>query len=143
MYRVYATKADLEKWMSPDMAPDNAVSLLSSASALVEDATLTAIYTTKSDGMPRNKYISGAFRDATCEQAKFWATNGLDPEKDAYSIGARAGASSKSIAGASFSYDSTELTRVTRAKLAALQTLCPNAARILRNAGLLTTTVQS
>lgn len=142
MVRIYATIRDLEAWTGRN-PPGNAGSLLRSASVLVEDATLTAVYSTDKDGMPRNPNIAKTFRDATCEQVRFWADNGLDPQADTLTVSTQAGVSAKTISGAQISYDSSDLAKVRQAKLNSLQALSLDAARILRNAGLLSTAVRT
>lgn len=138
--RVYATPADLQEWTG-QAPPDNAVPLLRSASALVEEATMLAVYPVFSDGMPRGADHVGAFRDATCAQAAFWAANGLDPAAgELVELGKRV-ASSKSVKGASVSYDAADAAAAKQARVDALRTLCAEAFQILRNAGLVSAVV--
>ena len=142
MPRIYATPEDLTDWTGKP-APANATSLLRSASVLVEDATLTAIYTVDRDGKPTQPAIRQAFLEATCEQAGFWADNDLDPAKGARSTQAQRLVTTKAISGASISYDANDAARTKQAKIDALDQLNANALRILRNAQLVTTAVQS
>jgi len=138
--RIYATASDVQEWTG-QAPPDNVVPLLRSASALVEDATMLAVYPVDTSGMPRHADHSAAFRDATCAQVAFWATNDLDPTTgELVEVGKRV-ASSKSIKGASVSYDASDMARAKQARVDALITLCAAAFQILRNAGLISTVV--
>lgn len=138
--RVYATPADLQEWTG-QAPPENAVPLLRSASAMVEEVTMLAVYSVDSTGAPRNSEVAAAFRDATCEQAAYWAANGLDPAKGELGEQGKKVASSKSIKGASVSYDSADLAASKQARIEALTTICTAAFQILRNAGLVSTVV--
>ena len=138
--RIYATAADVLEWTG-QAPPDNVVPLIRSASALVEEATMLAVYAVDSEGMPRHAGHAAAFRDATCEQVAFWAANDLDPTTgELVEVGKRV-ASSKSIKGASVSYDAADAARAKQARVDALSTLCVAAFQILRNAGLISTVV--
>jgi len=138
--RVYATSADVQEW-TETAPPDNVVSLLRSASALVEETTMLAVYPVGSDGYPTSPAHVAAFREATCEQVAFWAANGLDPAKDGLDEQAVKVASSKSIKGASVSYDSADSAKAKKARVDALSMLCRASFSILRNAGLISTVV--
>lgn len=138
--RIYATAADVQEWTG-QAPPDNVVPLLRSASALVEEATMLAVYAVDSDGMPRHADHAAAFKEATCEQVSFWAANDLDPTTgELVEVGKRV-ASSKSIKGASVSYDAADTARAKQARVDALRALCTSAFSILRNAGLISTVV--
>ena len=138
--RIYATAADVQEW-TDQAPPDNVVPLLRSASALAEEATMLAVYAVDTAGMPRHADHSAAFRDATCAQVAFWAANGLDPAKGGLDEQAVKVTSSKSIKGASVSYDSVDSAKAKQARVDALTTLCPAAFSILRNAGLVSAVV--
>ena len=142
MARTYATPADLTAWTT-EPAPVNAVGLLRSASTLVEKATITAVYRVDTNGMPLDPRIRSTFKDATCEQAAFWATNNIDPAKGDLAIQSEKIASSKSISGASISYDTNDATVAKQARIMALTHLCETAWAILRNDGLTSTKVCS
>ncbi|GAA3705408.1 hypothetical protein GCM10023081_46800 [Arthrobacter ginkgonis] len=135
MARNYATAADLQEWTGA-APPANAAGLLRSASSLVERDTLTAIYAHDTDGYATEPGTATAFREAVCAQAAFWAANGLDPTAGALGIQAERVASSKSIKGASVSYDTADAAATKAARVAALETLCSEAWRILSTAGL-------
>lgn len=135
--RVYATEADLASWTGKD-APANAAVLLRHASTLVEGATRNAVYRTDGLGMPTVSTVAGAFESATCAQVAFWAANNLDPTAGALPIAGEKVAASKSIKGASVSYDTQAAQASKEARIAALQFLCLEAWQILDNEGLIT-----
>lgn len=132
--RLYATPEDLAEWLDP--VPENAASLLRSASGLVRSETMTARYATDTDGYPTDTALRTAFRDAVCAQVKFWADLKVDPSTGA--AGVRPAAASKSIGGASITYEAG----ATAAKVEALNAMSPDAWYILNDAGLLGGTVQ-
>lgn len=142
MPRIYATPEDLTDWTGKP-APANATSLLRSASVLVEDATLTAIYAVDRDGIPTLPKVLKAFKDATCEQTDFWARNSIDPDKDTLEMQTKLSPASKAISGANIAYFATDIQGAKQAKLDAVNKLCAQSLRILRNAQLITTAVQS
>lgn len=136
MPRIYATEADLASWTGK-AAPANAAALLRHASTLVEGATRNAIYRTDGLGMPTVSTVTGAFESATCAQAAFWAVNDLDPAAGTLPIAGEKVASSKSIKGASVSYDTGAAQASKEARISALQFLCLEAWQILDNEGLI------
>lgn len=138
--RIYATAADVQEWTG-QAPPDNVVPLLRSASALVEEATMLAVYSVDQFGLPRRTADGDAFRDATCAQVAYWAANKLDPNTGGLDELAVKVASSKSIKGASVSYDAADSARAKQARVDALSSLCAGAFQILRNAGLIRTVV--
>lgn len=128
---VYATVGDLAEWIDP---PSNADALLRAASLRVREATKTAWYSTGVTGLPTDTTVAQAFRDATCVHAAALATAGLDPS--AGGVLTKAGvATSKSVGSASVSY--ADAKSAADAKAALLTTLCPDAALILQQAGLM------
>lgn len=141
MARVYATEADLMTWTG-NPAPENAVSLLRAASSLVEDAALLAYYPTDRAGLPTHPAHVTAFMEATCQQTAYWVANGLDPAAGELSEQDKKIASSKSIKGASISYDSADAAATKQARMLALLTLATSSFVILRNAGLITAVVR-
>lgn len=132
--RTYATAEDLaaEPWNS---TPTNAASLLRSASTLIEAKTLTAIYRTTPDGYPASAAVRNIFKDAACAQASYWAANDLDPAAGPVKEATKRQAASKSIGGASISFESSQ--SGAQARVAALTELSPEAYNILNNVGLL------
>ncbi|WP_404285428.1 hypothetical protein [Glutamicibacter arilaitensis] len=138
--RIYATAADVQEWTG-QAPPDNVVPLLRSASALVEEATMMAVYPVDNDGLPRRTADGDAFRDATCAQVAYWVANSLDPSAGGLDELSVKVASSKSIKGASVSYDAADAARSKQARVDALTTLSHAAFAILRNAGLISPVV--
>ena len=138
--RIYATAADVQEWTG-QAPPDNVVPLLRSASGLVDEATMLAVYPADTEGLPRLTRHATAFKEATCEQVAFWAANGLDPSTGELVEVEKRVASSKSIKGASVSYDVADTARAKQARVDALRVLCTSAFSILRNAGLISTVV--
>ena len=139
--RVYATESDLLNWTG-QAPPANAVSLLRAASSLVEDAAMLTTYRTNADGTPSHGPTATAFMEATCAQAAFWAANDLDPAAGGLDEQGKRIASSKSIKGASVSYDAADAAASKQARVQALTTLSHTAWTILRNAGLITAVVR-
>jgi hypothetical protein len=131
--RIYADTDDLTAWMSPAAVPADAAGLLRSASFLVRAETKKAVYATDADGYPTDEALLGAFRDAVCAQAAFWAASSIDPALGA--AGVQPLAASKSIGGASIAYSVYAATAEARANSAGA--LGPDAFYILEDAGLL------
>lgn len=69
MARIYATKEQLEEYLSPDPAPSDAGRLLRSASRDVDEMLLTAVYPVDAAGLPTDPDDEEAIREATCLQA--------------------------------------------------------------------------
>lgn len=79
MVLVYATLTDLAAYAPAGTTlPDatEAVRLLTSASAVIRRATLTAVYDADTTGMPTDTTIRDTFRRATCAQALWWLLTG-------------------------------------------------------------------
>ena len=134
MTLVYAAPGDLAAWTG-SAAPANATQLLRSASLLVRDATASAFYAADATGLPTDPGTLQAFKDATTAQAAFWAANGIDPAAGALpSAGVLRG---KKIGSASLDYDTsaTVSAAVLQARLDSVESLVPEAVRILRGAG--------
>jgi hypothetical protein len=128
--RIYATEAELADWLGT-AAPANAGALLRSASSLIRAETRSARYVTDTDGYPTDTALRTAFREAVCAQAKFWADHKVDPSLGP--AGVAPAAVSKSIGGASITYESG----ATSAKAEQVAGLAPDAYYILADAGLL------
>jgi len=134
---IYATTDELLNAPGVQEAPADPEGLLSAASALVTRVTAGAVYATFEDGTARDPRIRAALRGAAIAQAKFWAAHDLDPAAGA--LGAVSGGavvSSKSIKGASVSYDTGAAREYQAARAAALVALCPPALLVLEAAGL-------
>lgn len=112
----YASEADLTAWLPSGTVVADAERLLRRASELLDD-TVRLPFAADSDGIPTDTEIAAALRDACCAQVEQWLEVG-----EANDVDGRAGTH---VAVAGFS-------GVRAPKLA------PRAARILRNAGLLT-----
>ena len=128
---VYASTDDLQTWLGA-AAPANATALLRSASLAVREATELAFYDTDSTGRPTDATILQAFNDATCCQAAWLTTEGVDPNLGGtLEAGVEA---SVGIGSARITY--ADGADAAAAKQRALTGLCPDAQRILRNARL-------
>ncbi|SMX76773.1 hypothetical protein [Brevibacterium antiquum] len=120
---VYATPADLTD------PPENAESQIRLASSLVDDATLTAFYTVDAEGLPINEDIRSRFKAAVVSQVDYWAALDINPAHGIAGVAAKRVATSKSIAGASISYESGERSALELSN--ALTVLGPDARAIL------------
>jgi len=129
--RIYATTEELTAWLDPTPAPDDAAGLLRSASGLIRSETKTAIYPTDTDGYASNTVTRAAFKDAACAQVKYWMDHKITPGLGL--AGLKPAAVSKSIGGASITYESG----AAAARAEALVGLAPDAHYILSDAGLL------
>lgn len=137
---IYATPAQLAAYLDPDATepptPPLATVLLRSASALVRDATKTALYNVdRATGLPTDQGILSMLADATCEQAAAWSVNGIDPRKGAGQVQRRV--ASKALGGASVSYVADPAADTYLSALASGQSLVLSAWTMLRNAGLI------
>lgn len=119
----YATPDDLTD------PPENAESQIRLASSLVDDATLTAFYTVDAEGLPINEDIRARFKAAVVAQVGYWSELGVNPALGVAGITSERVATSKSIAGASISYESGE--RSSLEKSNALTALGPEAIAVL------------
>lgn len=131
---IYATSADLTAWTG-SAAPDNADQLLRTASLAVANATRAARYDVDGTGMPTDAKTLQAFKDATCAHAAALAAAKVDPA--AGGVLAANVATSKKVGSASIDYAGAGT--ATSAKAALLSGLAPEAARILRQAGIAAT----
>lgn len=134
---IYATPTDYTEWANAP-APHNAEILLREASGLVADATEADVYDTTPTGLPSGSAVRDAFREAACEQARYWATHNIDPAAGAAGMDEVVTASS--IDGASVSTNAGE---IAAAKAASTSALVPSALRILKRAGLASNLVRS
>lgn len=138
----YATPAELATWIDPDATdpepPANALLLLRTASATIEDATRGSVYTIGGDGLATDPIAASAMKHAVLQQAADLSTNGIDPRRA--DGGLQPEVASKSLAGMSVSYVPNGAAASTRASLAAGQ-VSPGAWGYLDRAGLLTSRV--
>jgi hypothetical protein len=82
--RVYATLAQLTAYAPAGTTlpvEPEATRILTSASAFLERATMTAVYPTDTLGYPSDTAIRQAFQDAACAQALFWLPGGGGDEQ--------------------------------------------------------------
>ncbi|MDJ1136218.1 hypothetical protein [Streptomyces iconiensis] len=121
--RVYATPEQLTAWTGTP-APPGAERLLARASEDVDDALLTAVYTTDEQGMPTHPGTVQALADAACAQVEYQLATGDD------GTGAAGRWSSVSIGPVSLSGRRDEPRSTSDVDLA------PRAARALKRAGL-------
>ena len=137
----YATVAEWETYLGDDV-PANAEMLLSRASNLIVYATRSAIYKVDEDSLPQDLTLLAALNEATMAQATAWYLNGIDPR---LGVGNASSASvaSKSLGGASVTYSMSQPSVDAVVGLSSGNTLDLEAHRILMDAGLLSTNVQS
>lgn len=132
MVILYAAADDLQAWTSTT-PPDNADSLLRSASIIVRHATRAAVYDTTTGGLPVDQVLADAMRDATCAQVAAWVTAGINPT--AGPAGVTGAVTARNLGSASLSYG--DASTVTQARADITDSLVPEAARILQAEGLL------
>ena len=137
MTLVYANTTDYGTWTG-SASPANVTQLLRSASILVRDATQADFYDIDPNtNLPTDATILQAFKDATCAHAAAWATMGVDPLTGG--VSQPSVASSKGIGTARVAYADAQM--AAEAKAASLEFLVPEAQRILRDAGLMSTKI--
>ncbi len=142
--RIYATVDDIYErlGLSPEQEPqvlphNKALSLLRSASLLVENATRLATYDVDTNGLPTEPKIIEAFKLATLQQIATWYFSNIDPDKGG--VGQTAQISSQSVDGGSVSYSGA----VSAQELGyAATSLTDLAVEYLRSAGLLNRSVR-
>ena len=128
---IFATAADVEKWMGEPLDGRSVDALLRRASSLVQRAVRSARFAVTPAGMPQDPDIEEALRDATCEQVTVWLENDVNPVEVA---SAAAPVAASSIGDASFNYGDSSASNA--AKDNAATELHPAALDILANAGL-------
>lgn len=143
----YATPAELWAYMGNTGEPDapfvGAVTpLLRRASSLVTTAIRGALYAVDGSGVPTDALKRDAVRDATCEQAMSWQRAGIDPYVAMTPTQVRAIAT-KSLGSASVQYEANPQMQAAWNALASGEELTGTSWRILLDAGLLSTNVQS
>ncbi|WP_052062015.1 hypothetical protein [Rhodococcoides fascians] len=128
---IYAEPSDLtEEWLPS--VPSNAAALIRYASEMITEETTLARYAVDDDGMPTDPKVRKAFKRATLRQVVLWAKAKIDPE--AGTVGQEPIITSQSAGGGSVSY----ATGITQQEVkAAVDTVCPGARRVLKNAGLI------
>ena len=128
---IFATDADVEKWMGEPLDGRSVDVLLRRASSLVQRAVRSARFAVTPAGMPTDPDIEDALRDAVCEQVTVWLENDVNPVEVA---SAAAPVAASSIGDASINYGDSSASNA--AKDAVSAELHPAALDILANAGL-------
>lgn len=130
----YAVPADLaaSPWNLTTVPEADAERLIGYASRLIRRATVTALYTADTAGLPTDVALREAMRDATCSQVVTWVALAIDPAKGAADGGKVIAA--KSLGSASVQYSVYASTVEARARAASR--LSQDAALILTDAGL-------
>ena len=128
---IFATDADVEKWMGEPLDVRSVDVLLRRASSLVQRAVRSARFAVTPAGMPQDPDIEEALRDATCEQVTVWLENDVNPVEVA---SAAAPVAASSIGDASINYGDSSASNAAKDSIST--TLHPAALEILANAGL-------
>lgn len=143
---IFATADDLAAWLPSTVSmPDDPNSLLRSASLLIAEATNTSYYDTVNqddptnlnvivDSLPSDPTILQAFNDATCAQATAWLVLGINPATGGVIVSATK--TSVGIGSGRITYADAAAAASARAE--SLTTLVPEAERVLRAVGLIT-----
>ena len=124
----WATVDELAAWMPAEL-PADAERMLTRASELITYVTRFAVYDVDTDDEPTDTTVLAALRDATCAQVEYWAEVGEDEDVGGSVQGI-------SLGPLQVQYGAGD-NRVTPTFLA------PRAQRILSNAGLLDTLVNT
>ena len=133
--RIYATAAEFETFTGgpADGTAEQVNAKLRRASIVIEGMTRLSVYPTDEDGMPSDLDHLEAFRDATCAQLDWWGdtddVTGAESQAGPTKIGSVSFGGSGASGGAA------------NTKSAATSRLAPEAAEILRNAGLISSAV--
>ena len=128
---IFATDADVEKWMGEPLDGRSVDALLRRASSLVQRAVRSARFAVTPAGMPSDPDIEEALRDAVCEQVTVWLENDVNPVEVA---SAAAPVAASSIGDASINYGDSSASNAAKDSIST--TLHPAALDILANAGL-------
>ena len=128
---IFATDADVEKWMGEPLDGRSVDALLRRASSLVQRAVRSARFAVTPAGIPQDPDIEEALRDATCEQVTVWLENDVNPVEVASTA---APVAASSIGDASVNYGDSSASNAAKDNTAT--ELHPAAFDILANAGL-------
>lgn len=142
----YATAADLRTRLGiaaedpwPNSATEQKVArYLRLGSELVADATVSAVYSVDTAGLPTEQPKAAAMREAALDMAEAWVLSGIDPALGTNQLKRAVKQKSLSGGGASVTYDSADSGQVV---LAQGDALLERAARRLWRAGLVSTAV--
>lgn len=143
---LYATPEQLAHYMDPDAdpvpaPPANATVLLRTASRLVDEATVGAVYGTDSLGVATSASVRLALAEAAMEQASAWVFANVDPRKGVEQLPRQV--ASKSANGVSVSYVAYAAADDERRAFASGTKLTFSAWTILEAAGLTRPTITS
>lgn len=142
MATTYATTADLRAHLElapGDPDPANATRYLRTASGLVSEAIIAAVYRVDENGVPTDATKAAACRDATLIQVEAWIVAGIDPALGTAQVKRAVKTKAASNGGLSVTYDDADPRQWT---LAAGRELVPEAVVPLRVNGMLTAAVQ-
>ncbi|MEV5289924.1 hypothetical protein AB0K64_01625 [Streptomyces sp. NPDC053741] len=90
----YATEAEFTDFLAPDTSPAQARRLLETASDLIDELLIGAVYAVDDQGNPADPAVADTFAKAVCHQAQYMAETGDE-------TGANANVSSLSQGGLS------------------------------------------
>ncbi|MGW3154009.1 hypothetical protein [Streptomyces sp. NPDC001089] len=126
----YATEAEFAEFLAPDDPPPHAKRLLETASDLIDELLVGAVYAVDDQGNPSEPSVSDAVTKAVIYQAQYMAATGDE-------TGANANVSSMSQGGLSIArtFGSNGASRVPR--------YSENAIGVLRTAGVLAITART
>ncbi|WEV41635.1 hypothetical protein OZX57_06495 [Bifidobacterium sp. ESL0682] len=137
MQPVYATKEDWRQYRGLKEnaeLPQNLDSLLNAGSLAVREYTALCVYPVDGQGLPTGRRAKEAMRDATCAHATAMLQLDIDPDRGG-AVDTRT-KTSKSINGASITYNKNEQDSEAEARLQVAQGIAPTARRILDAAGM-------
>lgn len=142
MTTTYATTAELKAFLGLDPGdpdPANATRYIRTASGLVTEAILAAVYRVDENGVPTDATKAAACRDATLIQVEAWIASGIDPALGTAQVKRAVKTKAASNGGLSVTYDAPD---PRHHQLAEARELVAEAVVPLRVNGLLTTAVQ-
>ena len=140
---IYATTAQVAKYITGDVAgalPANVGRMIRKASGFVAYAVRGAVYAVDAEDLPVDAKKREALSEAVSAQVAAWVDNGVDPISPGV---VEQRVASKSLGGASVTYEVDAGKVAYRAQLATANSLVGDAMRILDAAGMLTTNVRA
>jgi len=140
---IYATTAQVAEYITGDVAgavPANVGRMIRKASSLVSHAIRGAVYAVDAEDVPVDVKQREALAEAVSAQVAAWVDNGVDPISPG-TVAQRV--ASKSLGGASVTYEADAYKTAYLAQLAVADSLVGDAVRILDAAGMLSTNVQA
>jgi hypothetical protein len=130
----YATEHDYATWTGQPVAPDGTHRRLTRASAFIDSVLVGAVYPVDDDGLPTLAAHIDALRDAACAQVEFWSVSG--DEDGTGTAGLWDSVSIGSVRLARFPLMFRGASGMAGPGMSAANQLAPQAANVLRNAGL-------